>query len=245
MVESANALVHEQSGDWTGKQTKISIDAARKKGPISRHIYGHFAEHLGRCIYEGIWVGRGLAHPQHRRHPQRRAGGAAPDPHAGPALAGRLFRRRVPLEGRRRRRRESARDGQQPLGRRRRRQHFGTHEFLRLCELLGCEPYICGNVGSGTVQEMQEWVEYMTSDGDQPMADLRGPQRAPRALAGQLLRRGQRELGLRRQMRPEYYADVVSPLPDVSSATSATTTSVQDRLRRQPRRLSVDRGADA
>jgi alpha-N-arabinofuranosidase len=50
---------------------------------------------------------------------------------------------------------------------------FGTHEFLDLCEQLGCEPYICGNVGSGTVQEMQQWVEYLTFDGTSPMADLR------------------------------------------------------------------------
>ena len=37
--------------------------------------------------------------------------------------------------------------------------HFGTHEFMRLCELIGAEPYICGNVGSGTVKEMKQWVE--------------------------------------------------------------------------------------
>ena len=50
---------------------------------------------------------------------------------------------------------------------------FGTHEFLNLCELLGAEPYISGNVGSGTVEELAKWVEYMTSDGDTPMANLR------------------------------------------------------------------------
>ena len=43
--------------------------------------------------------------------------------------------------------------------------HFGTHEFLHLCELLDCEPYIAGNVGGGSPQEMQEWVEYMTFGG--------------------------------------------------------------------------------
>ena len=50
---------------------------------------------------------------------------------------------------------------------------FGTHEFLNLCELLGCEPYISANVGSGTVEEMAKWIEYMTSEGDSPMARLR------------------------------------------------------------------------
>ena len=42
---------------------------------------------------------------------------------------------------------------------------FGTHEFLELCSLLNCEPYIAGNVGSGTVEEMAKWVEYLISDG--------------------------------------------------------------------------------
>jgi alpha-N-arabinofuranosidase len=51
--------------------------------------------------------------------------------------------------------------------------HFGTHEFMALCELLGTEPYISGNVGSGTVREMSEWVEYLTREGDSPMARLR------------------------------------------------------------------------
>jgi hypothetical protein len=51
--------------------------------------------------------------------------------------------------------------------------HFGTHEFMALCEMLGAEPYISGNVGSGTVREMSEWVEYLTRDGDSPMARLR------------------------------------------------------------------------
>ena len=50
---------------------------------------------------------------------------------------------------------------------------FGTHEFMELCRQVGCEPYINGNMGSGTVQEMSEWVEYMTSDGQSPMSDLR------------------------------------------------------------------------
>ena len=48
--------------------------------------------------------------------------------------------------------------------------NFGTHEFMDLCEQLECEPYICGNVGSGTVQEMSQWVEYITFDGKSPMA---------------------------------------------------------------------------
>ena len=50
---------------------------------------------------------------------------------------------------------------------------FGSHEFMDLCEQLECEPYVCANVGSGSVQEMAQWVEYLTSDARSPMADLR------------------------------------------------------------------------
>jgi alpha-L-arabinofuranosidase len=50
---------------------------------------------------------------------------------------------------------------------------FGTHEFMDLCEQIGCEPVICGNIGSGTVKEMAEWVQYLTADGDNPMTALR------------------------------------------------------------------------
>ena len=76
---------------------------------------------------------------------------------------------------------------------------FGTHEFLALCELLGAEPYVNGNVGSGTVREMSEWVEYLTRADDSPMASLRREQRAGRAVAGAVLRHRQRAVGLRRQ----------------------------------------------
>ena len=58
--------------------------------------------------------------------------------------------------------------------------HFGTHEFMDFCEQIGAAPYICGNVGSGSVQEMMEWVEYITSDADSPMANLRRAERARR-----------------------------------------------------------------
>ncbi len=51
--------------------------------------------------------------------------------------------------------------------------HFGTHEFMALCEMLGAEAYVNGNVGSGTVREMSEWVEYLTRADDSPMARLR------------------------------------------------------------------------
>ena len=84
---------------------------------------------------------------------------------------------------------------------------FGTHEFLELCRQIGCEPYINANVGSGTVREMSEWVEYLNSEGDSTVVRQRWANGRKDALGREILGRGQRELGLRRQHAPEYYAD--------------------------------------
>ncbi|MFC2167992.1 alpha-N-arabinofuranosidase, partial [Acidobacteriota bacterium] len=86
--------------------------------------------------------------------------------------------------------------------------HFGTHEFMDLCNLIGAEPYVCGNVGSGTVQEMQEWVEYMTFDGISPMADLRrvNGQEQPWALT--YFGVGNENWGCGGNMTADFYADV-------------------------------------
>ena len=85
---------------------------------------------------------------------------------------------------------------------------FGTHEFLNLCEMLGCEPYISGNVGSGTVEELAKWVEYMTSDGDTPMAKLRRQNGRDKAWKVKFLGVGNESWGCGGNMRPEYYSDL-------------------------------------
>ncbi|WP_062462781.1 alpha-N-arabinofuranosidase [Demequina soli] len=140
---------------------------------ISRHLYGHFAEHLGRCIYGGFWVGEDseLPHTDGIRQDVVDALRALEVPNLrwpGGCFADEYHWR----------------DG---IGPREDRptmvnthwgdvvedNSFGTHEFMRLCELLEADPYIAGNLGSGTVREMSEWVEYLTRDGDSPMARLR------------------------------------------------------------------------
>jgi alpha-N-arabinofuranosidase len=85
---------------------------------------------------------------------------------------------------------------------------FGTHEFFDLCEQLGCEAYVCGNVGSGTVQEMMEWVEYITGDSRTPMGSLRkeNGREEPWKLAWFGV--GNESWGCGGNMRAEYYADL-------------------------------------
>ena len=86
--------------------------------------------------------------------------------------------------------------------------HFGTHEFMELCEQLDCEPYVCGNVGSGTVQEMSQWVEYMTFDGKSPMSDLRQSNGQDRPWKLKYFGVGNENWGCGGRMTPEYYADL-------------------------------------
>src|SRR5688572_15820929 len=140
---------------------------------ISKHIYGHFSEHLGRCIYDGFWVDSSLNVPKKGRIRMdvvealkkinipnlRWPGGCFADEYHW-------------------------RDGIGPRDQRPKMVNthwgnvtednsFGTHEFLELCNLLGTEPYICGNVGSGSMEEMNKWVEYLNFDGLSPMTEIR------------------------------------------------------------------------
>jgi len=140
---------------------------------INRHIYGHFAEHLGRCIYDGFWVGEDSAIPNVRGIrldivealraldiPNLRwPGGCFADTyHWRDGIGPREQRPRIANTN---------------WGDVVENNHFGTHEFMDLCDLLGADAYVNGNIGSGTVQEMAEWVEYLTRGDDSPMARLR------------------------------------------------------------------------
>ncbi len=141
--------------------------------PISRHLYGHFAEHLGRCIYDGFWVGEDSTIPNERGIrldivealraldiPNLRwPGGCFADTyHWRDGIGPREDRPKIANTN---------------WGDVVENNHFGTHEFMDLCDLLGTDAYVNGNVGSGTVQEMSEWVEYLTRGDDSPMARLR------------------------------------------------------------------------
>jgi alpha-N-arabinofuranosidase len=189
-------------------EASATIHGDRDGGRISRHIYGHFAEHLGACIYDGIWVGEDSSIPNVRgirkdiidalkeiNIPNLRwPGGCFADDYHW-------------------------RDGIGPRDKRPRRVNmhwgqvidtnaFGTHEFLDLCELIGAEPYIAGNVGSGTPQELRDWIEYMTFDGDSEMANLRRKNGRERPWKVPYIGVGNENWGCGGNMRPEYYADL-------------------------------------
>ncbi|WP_337059867.1 alpha-N-arabinofuranosidase [Kineococcus sp. G2] len=143
-------------------------------GPrINRHLYGHFAEHLGHCVYGGFWVGEDSEVPNEAgiRLDVVEALRALDIPNLrwpGGCFADTYHWR----------------DGVGPREQRPTMVNshwgdvvednsFGTHEFMALCELLGAAPYVSANVGSGTVREAAEWIEYLTRADDSPMARLR------------------------------------------------------------------------
>lgn len=84
---------------------------------------------------------------------------------------------------------------------------FGTHEFFNMCEEIGCEPYLAGNLGSGTISELAEWIEYITFDGVSPMADLRRKNGREKPWKLKYLGIGNENWGCGGSMRPEYYVD--------------------------------------
>jgi alpha-L-arabinofuranosidase len=186
---------------------RLVIHADQGKNTISRNIYGHFSEHLGRCIYEGLWVGEDSSIPNTRGI--RNDVVAALKQIKVPVLRwpGGCFADEYHWK-----------DGIGPRDKRPaminthwggvvENNQFGTHEFMDLCEQLGCEAYVCGNVGSGTPQEMMEWVEYITSDAQSPMANLRRQNGRDRPWKLAYFGVGNESWGCGGNMRPEFYAD--------------------------------------
>ncbi|NDW18053.1 alpha-N-arabinofuranosidase [Dysgonomonas sp. 216] len=190
------------------KEIAIKVYPEQGKQVISKHIYGHFAEHLGACIYGGIWVGEDSSIPNTKGYRNdvlealkklqipnlRWPGGCFADEyHWMDGIGPRENRPKMVNNN---------------WGGVVEDNSFGTHEFLNLCEILGCEPYISGNVGSGTVEELAKWVEYMTSDGDSPMANLRRKNGREKPWKVKYLGIGNESWGCGGDMHPEYYADL-------------------------------------
>ena len=184
------------------------IDEAKPLGRIAPEIYGHFSEHLGRCIYEGIFVKPDSGIPnvngmrtdvvealKEIRVPVLRwPGGCFADEYHWKDGIG-------PLEGRKRMINTHWGGVVEDNS-------FGTHEFFELCRQLGCKTYVNGNVGSGTVQEMSEWVEYMTFDGVSPMAELRAKNGHAAPWRVDYFGVGNENWGCGGNMTPGYYANL-------------------------------------
>ena len=186
------------------------VVVANHAGPvISKDIYGHFSEHLGTCIYGGIWVGTDSKIPntygirndvlfalREIKVPNLRwPGGCFADTYHWKDGIGPQSKRASIVNTH--------------WGGVTEDNSFGTHEFMKLTELLDCDAYINGNVGSGTVQEMAEWVEYMTSDSESPMTKLRKENGQEKPWKVKYFAIGNENWGCGGNMTDEYYANVM------------------------------------
>ncbi|MFC2129510.1 alpha-N-arabinofuranosidase [Bacteroidota bacterium] len=184
----------------------LHLDEAETK--INKEIYGHFAEHLGRCIYGGIFVGEDSEIPNIRGYRSdviealqemeipllRWPGGCFADTyHWKDGIGPRETRPSIVNTH---------------WGGVTEDNSFGTHEFLEFCELIGAMPYISMNLGSGTVQEAAEWVEYVTSSSESPMTDLRKQNGREDPWNVKYWGIGNENWGCGGHMTPEYYTDL-------------------------------------
>ena len=189
------------------KESTVTLRMSDANEVINKEIYGQFAEHLGTCIYGGLWVGPESSVPNTQGYRNdvlqalrdikvpvmRWPGGCFADEYHWMDGIG-------PKENR-------PRMVNNNWGGTVEDNSFGTHEFLNLCELLGCEPYVSMNVGSGSVQETAQWVEYMTA-ADGPMAKLRKQNGREKPWKVKYIGVGNESWGCGGNMLPEYYSDL-------------------------------------
>jgi len=156
-------------------QNKIVLHADQAKDTINKNVYGHFAEHLGRCIYGGFYVGENNKTIPNKNGIRldvvdalkklkipvlRWPGGCFADNyHWKDAIGPKNKRKKI----------ENVMWGNVMED-----NSFGTNEFLDMCEMMGADPYLAVNMGGGTVQEAAEWVQYVNhANGTSYLTDLR------------------------------------------------------------------------
>ena len=190
-------------------QTKITLNTDLGKIKINKHIYGHFAEHLGRCIYGGMYVGESNTKIPHTAGVRNDVIQALKDLKV-PNLRwpGGCFADAYQWK-----------DGIGPKANRPKMVNvwwdgviednsFGTHDFLDLCERIGAEPYLAGNVGSGTVKDLSDWVSYVNHPAGSPMSDLRKVNGRDKPWNVKLWGVGNEAWGCGGNMPADYYANI-------------------------------------
>jgi alpha-N-arabinofuranosidase len=194
---------------YCSSQNSVVLYADSPKVIINKNIYGHFAEHLGHCIYGGFYVGDTnkiipntagvrndvIAALKKLKIPVLRwPGGCFADTYHWKDGVGQKDKRPTMVN--------------KWWGGVTEDNSFGTHDFLNMCEVLGADPYISGNVGSGTVQELADWVQYTTFEGKSPMSDQRKMNGREQPWKAKLWGIGNEAWGCGGNMRPEYYVDI-------------------------------------
>jgi alpha-N-arabinofuranosidase len=186
---------------------QILIRSDVETGLVRPAFHGQFAEHLGSCVYGGLWVGKNSSIPNINGYRQqaveylrelgvpvlRWPGGCFADDYHW-------------------------RDGIGPAEKRPKRVNihwggyvednsFGTHEFMGLCKLIGAEPYLAGNVGSGSPHELGDWIEYCNYPSGSTLSDERAANGSPQAFGVRLWGVGNESWGCGGLMTPEEYSN--------------------------------------
>jgi alpha-N-arabinofuranosidase len=186
----------------------VTIDASTPGATINKNVYGQFAEHLGTGIYEGLWVGPNSPIPNTKGWRNdvvgalkalhvplvRWPGGCFADEYHWKDGVGPRAKRPVKVNTN--------------WGGVEESNAVGTHEFFDLAEMLGADAYVNGNLGSGSVQEMADWVEYLTSDSKSTLANMRRKNGRDKPFKVAYFAIGNEAWGCGGNMTPSYYADL-------------------------------------
>ena len=165
------AIVAARSLRAAGPEMGIEVQLDEPIGTVSPDLYGHFTEHIGGVIYDGIWVGEDSKIPNlggirqslvdhlRRIRPSvvRWPGGCFADSYSwrdgiGPRTA-RPRRTNFWINDSFLQKAPDARVKFDP-------NEFGTNEFMHFCRLIGAEPYLAANLRSNTARDFYQWVEY-------------------------------------------------------------------------------------
>lgn len=188
-----------------GEKSILTVELSEVIGTINPNIYGHFSEHLGRCIYPGIWVGldskmpnvqgvrKDLVEALKRVNPPviRWPGGCFADEYH--------WKDGIGLIDQRPRRPNISWGGDDS-------NEFGTDEFMRFCKNIGSEPYVCLNVGSGSPEEASSWLEYCNYAGNSSYSRLRAENGHPQPYGVKYWGVGNENWGCGGSFDPVYYA---------------------------------------
>jgi alpha-N-arabinofuranosidase len=172
MIKLQGRGIMRRAGPSTsGRVTRVAVSPGRPIGPVDRKLFGGFIEHLGRCIYGGVYdQGSPLSDENGFRRDvlallRDLQLGVLRWP-GGNFVSNYHWTDGIGPKDRRPRRAELAWGGEEP-------NQFGTDDFLRYCAALGTEPYICLNMGTGSLDQALAWVEYCNSAGQTAWAQRR------------------------------------------------------------------------
>ena len=199
---AATALPRRAWGASESKQ-RFLIRTEQEEGRVSPLLHGQFAEHLGSCVYGGLWVGENSSIPNIHGYRKsaidylkalevpvlRWPGGCFADDYHWREGIGKNRSKRVNIS----------------WGNYIEDNSFGTHEFIGLCRLIGAEPYLAGNVASGSPAELRDWLEYCNYPAGSKLSDERAANGSPEPFKVKYWGVGNESWGCGGNMRPDYY----------------------------------------